>query len=1073
MRKPLLNLLCAVTLVLVSVAPAFAQDEPDLPDYPPASYLPLMLNGSGEIEVTAEETVADSAAAGISPAQVPQSAFIPAGTVLDEVVNPRLKNATGRVQLVIRMRAPSVSEVVASGNVQAADATIQAAAMEQASLVDFISASDAQAKTIATLRVAMNAVIVETDASLIDQIAARPGVVRVNPVINYAMDLSETVPYIGAAAAQAGGVTGAGVRVAVLDSGVDYTHANLGGNGTTQAYTDAYGTDLEDPRNTTRDGLFPTAKVVDGYDFVGEAWGVGTAPLAPDPDPIDFEGHGTHVGDIIAGKSTDGLHVGVAPDASLLAVKVCSSVSTSCSGIALLQGMDFALDPNGDGDTSDAADVINMSLGSSYGQVEDDLSFASANAVKMGVVVVASAGNSADRPYIVGSPSSQPEVISVAQTQVPSAKTYPLVINSPAAIAGEYKNTETVDWAPIGAGFTGDVAYVGRGCPAGSGTPDDTEDPYLDSPAGKVALIDRGVCSVSLKVDRAAKAGAIGVLFGLVAGGDAVSFSYGGGDTFVPTLVIIKSYADMIKDNIGAPVNVSVSPANAVALVGSVVGSSSRGPSYSFNAIKPDIGAPGASVSALAGYGTEEGAFGGTSGAAPMVSGSAALVLSKYPSASPTEVRARLMNTGDTNIQTNPATQPGVPAPITRIGGGEVRVDKALATTIVAWDAKSSIPSLSFGYQAVTSNNFFWKTVKVTNYGSTDRQLNITPGFRYADDAASGAIKFLTTSRVFVGAGRTETFNVLLRADASKLPTWTLDGGPLGGDGSLLQTAEFDGYLTIGDSTGSIALPWQILPRKSAGVVALPLWTPILNKHTSVKLFNTGVETGVADIYALLGTSPRIDKSQIPGPGSNLAVVDLRAVGARYAGADEDPDFGDILEVGITTYGTRSHPAYPAEFDVYLDVNGDGADDFLAYTGELGSFASTGQTVVNLVDLSTNKGGAVYFVDADLDSANMRMYIPLGLMGVTKDTRIAMSVYAFDNYFTGYDTDAIEGMVFTPSTPKYGPLGTIAGIAPGSFTSFKPTRIARGNAASPSQTGLLLLYRSQAPGFEADIVKIK
>jgi Subtilisin-like serine proteases len=130
----------------------------------------------------------------------------------------------------------------------------------------------------------------------------------------------------------------------------------------------------------------------------------------------------------------------------------------------------------------------------------------------------------------------------------------PLIVNSPANIAGTYGNTATVDWAPIGSGFTGDVAYVGSGCPS-------PFDSYLADPAGKVALIDRDVCAVSLKVDRAAKAGAIGVLIGLVAAGDAVSFSYGGGDTFVPTLVILKSTADLIKANLAAPVNVTINAA--------------------------------------------------------------------------------------------------------------------------------------------------------------------------------------------------------------------------------------------------------------------------------------------------------------------------------------------------------------------------------------------------------------------------------------------------------------------------------------------------------------------------------
>jgi subtilisin family serine protease len=1067
MRKRLLNLVLAIALVLVSVAPAFAQDDPDVPDNPQvpnqSNYLPLLLNGSGEVEVTAADEAVDSASSVVRPATAPESLAVPAGTTVDDVVSPALKQATGRVQLVVRLAAPSAAEVVAAGNVQAADVAASAVAAEQSSLVNFVQSIDASAQTLANLRVALNAVVIETDAANIAQIAARPGVVSVNPVKDYEMDLSETVPYIGAATAQANGVTGAGTVVAVLDSGIDYTHFNLGGSGDLADYDAAYGASPNDPAQlfTTRDGLFPTDKVIEGYDFVGESW--PNAAEAPDPDPIDWEGHGTHVADIIAGQSTDGTHVGVAPGAKLLAVKVCSAVSTSCSGIALLQGVDYALDPNGDGSIDDAVDVINMSLGSSYGQKEDDLSLASANAVKAGVVVVASAGNSADRPYILGSPSSTPEVISVAQTQVPSAATFPLVINSPANIAGVYNNTETVDWAPIGAGFTGDVVYVGTACPG---------EALLADPAGKVALIDRGACAVSLKVDAAANADAIGVLFGLIADGDAVSFSFGGGENFVPTLVIIKAYADAIKANLGAPVNVTVSPANAVPLVGAMVGSSSRGPSYSFNQIKPDIGAPGASVSALAGFGTEEGAFGGTSGAAPMVAGSAALILSAYPNASPTEVRARLMNTGDTNIQTNPATQPGVLAPITRIGGGEVRVDKALGTSIAAWESKSGIASLSFGYQPIVSNGLFWKTVRVTNYGSQNRWLNVTPGFRYTDDAASGAVKVYTPSKVFVRAGKSTSFNVLMFVDGSKLPTWTLDGGPNGGDGSLLQSVEFDGYLTVGDNQGSIALPWQILPRKSAALVTTPLWkNTINNNHSFLKVFNFGVENGNADIYALLGTSPRIDKSELPGAGDNFAIVDLRAVGARYAGSIAG--LGDILEVGITTYGIRSHPAYPAEFDVYMDFNGDGVDDGVAYTLESGGFAATGQTLVVVEDFNTGDAAAFFYADADLDSANMRMYIPLGFFGVSAATKMTLGVYAFDNYFTGALTDSITEMVFTPATPKYGPLGTIDNVGRFSFVEYQVVRIPRGNAASPSQSGLLMLYRSQAPGFEADIIKVR
>src|SRR6267378_2948989 len=477
----------------------------------------------------------------------------------------------------------------------------------------------------AKLSKALNAVVVTIPASQVPAVAVLPGVLTVRPLHDYRLDLSETVPYIGATAVQNAGVNGTGVRVAVLDTGIDYTHRFFGGPGTAAAYAGAYGTSTTDPRNTTTDGLFPTGKVVGGFDFVGEKWPNG--PLMPDPDPIDCGpsaipapcngGHGTHVADIIAGND-GGSHKGVAPGASLYAVKVCSAVSSSCSGVALIEGIDFALDPNGDGDISDAVDVVNMSLGAAYGQKEDDLSAASANAVNLGVIVVA------------------------------------------------------------GAGFTSkEVAFVGRGCPG---------DPYLADPSGKVALIDRGVCAVSLKVNRAAKAGAVGVLIGLVASGDAISFSFGGGDTFVPTLVITQSTSNLIKANISAPVVVTVSPSTAIPLVGSMVSSSARGPSISYQAVKPDIGAPGASVSAVAGSGTGQEAFGGTSGATPMIAGSAALLLNAYPSRTPSEIKSLLMNTAETNITTNPALQPGVLAPISRIGGGEVRVDRALNSTTAAWD---------------------------------------------------------------------------------------------------------------------------------------------------------------------------------------------------------------------------------------------------------------------------------------------------------------------------------------------------------------------------------------------------
>jgi minor extracellular serine protease Vpr len=988
-------------------------------------------------------------------------------------VDAGLKDATGPVEVVVRLagtplvavNGPNAKRV--GGALTPAQQSAHSANLRASQSATMRRLSALGAEELGRVRIAYNALIVRVDAAALQGVAAMPEVQSIRRVGDYEMDLQATVPYIGAGAVQNIGVDGAGITVAVLDSGIDYTHRNLGGAGTPAAYEAAYGTGINDPRNTTRDGLFPTSKVVAGYDFVGELWPT-FGPRTEDPDPIDLEGHGTHVADIIAGRSTDGLHKGVAPGASLMAVKVCSAVSSSCNGVALLLGIDFALDPNGDGAMDDAADVINMSLGSSYGQIEDDLSLASANAVRAGVVVVASAGNSADRPYITGSPAATPEVISVAQTQVPSGSAIALKINSPANIAGLYPNTETVPWAPIDAGFTGDVVYVGRGC---------NVDPFLASPAGKVALVDRGACNISEKVKRVSDAGATGVLLGLVAAGDAVSFSNGGecpatpNGSCKPTLVIIQSYANLIKANIAAPVNVTVSPAFATSLAGSMVGSSSRGPNYSFSAIKPDIGAPGASVSAIAGTGTGTEPFGGTSGAAPMVAGAAALLLDAYPSRTPLEIKAMLMNRAETNVFINPATQPGVLAPITRIGGGEVRVDRAISTKYAAWDSRDPAGSLSFGFHEAIDNLTLNRRVVVRNFTNQRVTLPISTAFRYANDAASGAVSVQTPGSVTVPANGTATFAVQLKVDAAKLPAWNLSNPANQGNGSLLQGVEFDGYLTIGGGADAIRMPWHVLPAKSAAVSASTESLRLSGGTGSVSLTNTGVTAGGVDVFSLTGTSPRIGASKLPGAGDNFAVIDMRSVGTRLVSIGPG-QFG--VQFAINTFGERTHPAYPGGFEVQIDTNMDGNPDYAIYPSELTGFGATGQTVVNVFSFATGTASAFFFADADLNSGNMIMTAPLSVMGLTPSSKFTFDVLAYDNYFTGNVTDVIENMTVTLGTPRYFASGIPAGGVPaGGSATLTVQEVPGGATASPSQSGLLLLYRDARAKQEAQTITIR
>lgn len=913
------------------------------------------------------------------------------------------------------------------------------------------------ARELGRVNVAHNAIAVQVDASALPALTSLPGVAKVRPVLHYPLNLREAVPYAGAAEVQRRGFDGSGVTVAILDSGIDYMHRNLGGPGTAAAYAAAYGTD--GARATTRDGLFPTAKVIGGFDFVGERWPDGDRTEDDDPIARGVTGtHGTHVADIVAGASTDGMHKGMAPGASLVAIKVCSAVDASCNGVALLKGVDYALDPNGDGDFSDAVDVMNLSLGSDYGQSQDDLSLALGNAVKLGVVVVASAGNGGNFATITASPATEPGVISVAETQVPSAAAQPLQITAPPALAGPYKATATVEWAPVKAAVSGDVVFAGQGCPAGTGVP---EDPYVAAPSGKIVLITRGGCDASSKVDRAARAGARAVLLGLVSAGDPISFNRGGGTQFVPTLVLPLVTADLIRTNLsaGKAVTATLDPASRISLAGSMATTSARGPAGPSHLIKPEIGAPGASVSAVAGTATGEAAFSGTSGAAPMVSGAAALLLQAYPTRNPMQIKAMLMNSAFREVTTQPATDPGGRAPITRIGAGELRVDRALEADLLAWSPRQSTAALSYGYQAVAQTGAFVEHLRIENRSRQWKQVHLAASFLDHNDRRHRAVQVNVPGSVMVPPRGSVTVPVLLTVEAHKLPDWAVDGADTGAAAVQLAGNDVDGYITLRDQGRTLAVPWHILPRKSSAVLARggrSLTAPI-------HLFNAGAADAVAEVFALTGTSPRVPKAELPAPGSNLTFTDLRAVGARLAAPG-------IVQFGVSTFGRRSNTLYPSGYIVDIDTNRDGVPDFAVRNEELNGPGASGVAVVSVLNHATGRSEPFFFVDADMYSGNMILTAPLAALGLADGSTFNFSVTSYDNYFADTVSETLGPMTFTPDKPMVQVAsGPTQAVAAGAKLTLTTLRVAGGAAASPSQKGLLLLYRGNA-GSEAEVI---
>lgn len=230
----------------------------------------------------------------------------------------------------------------------------------------------------------INALVVDVPEKDIEEFSKKlnaDGIKRVmfNREVEY--HLLDSVPLIGADQLWQNGFDGTGIKVAVIDTGVDYTHSDLGGC-TTEVFLNG---------NCT--------KVAGGYDIINQ-----------DEDPIDTIFHGTHVAATIAGEGTLS---GVAPGATIYAYKVFENNMQTTQDI-IIEGIERAIDPNQDNDFSDRAEVINMSLGGG-GDANDPLSEAANNAVSLGAVVVVSAGNSGGH-YTIGSPGAAENVITVGAT---------------------------------------------------------------------------------------------------------------------------------------------------------------------------------------------------------------------------------------------------------------------------------------------------------------------------------------------------------------------------------------------------------------------------------------------------------------------------------------------------------------------------------------------------------------------------------------------------------------------------------------------------------------------------------
>src|SRR5438132_246201 len=530
---------------------------------------------------------------------------------------------------------------------------------------------------VANYQAAYNGIKVRIAHDRVKELAALPGVVAVRPLQLMKPDNVRGVPLIGTPAVwQSLGLHGEGVKIAIIDTGIDYTHANFGGPGTAAAYTAAHARETvpADPR------LFgPSApRVKGGIDLVGDNYDPSADPLLPDgkpnpkltpqpdPNPLDCNGHGSHVAGTAAGSGVtaagatytgpynastigapDNWNVGpgVAPKADLYAVRVFG-----CEGPTdvTVDAIEWAVDND--------MDVINMSLGSVFGSKDEPSAVASTNAAKAGVIVVASAGNSGPSPYVTGSPATADGAISVAANDpwqaLPGANITAGTLAVPAIDANGYPLSGTTSYTIKV--LTG-ANVLGCSVDAFAG---------LNSlPPGTIVVVNRGTCARVAKAIYGQKAGAAAV----VMVNNATSFPpFEGpitanpdtGQAFNVTIAFLgvrgsaaplspasdggklRAVAD------GTATSVAAAPLTNPNFTG-FASFTSGGPRTGDSGLKPDVTAPGVSIISTAmGTGNAGAALSGTSMSSPHVAGVAALTRQAHPTWKVEDIKAAIVNTG-------------------------------------------------------------------------------------------------------------------------------------------------------------------------------------------------------------------------------------------------------------------------------------------------------------------------------------------------------------------------------------------------------------------------------------------
>lgn len=609
----------------------------------------------------------------------------------------------------------------------------------------WLRANVPQAKVTGEFDISLNAVAVQLNGATLAQVAAGPQVKHAENEGLYRPSVTDPdLAIIKAKEAWAAGGTngkGDGIKIAIVDTGIDTTHP---------CFSDAG----YSPQQQLGDHSFTNNKVI-----VAKVFNNKTPSQKYTAEAL--QEHGTHVAGTAACNENipapvDGVTTydmsGVAPRALLGNYNVFPGDVTNARSEDILNALEAAY--------ADGFDVANMSLGGSNGKsansnfgTQDLLTIAVDNLDLANMVVAVAAGNSGPGHYTIESPGS------AARALTAGASTVGHFIGAPVTVNGNTFAAATGDFALVTADLTAPLGVVtGTGV---NGLNTACSALTAGSLTGKIALVTRGTCTFSTKIRNAQTAGAVAVLVANNVFGDPTAMGQDGtaNQPTIPAYMVSRIDGGALAGFDGAATTIGAT-LTYLQTVNSdfMAGFSSQGPTDVDFRVKPDVVAPGVSVLSSIPHQFCDAPpcfafFQGTSMATPHLAGSAAVVRGQHPTWTAAQVRSAVVNTADIGVLKSATTGNPV-SDVNLIGSGR----ENLLSAVGAGPALDPV-SVSFGAVPSGSGQTTTFDVTVTNLSSAAATWSVAVG------PGSGGVAYsVSPSSVSLASGASTVVTVTMTA---------------------------------------------------------------------------------------------------------------------------------------------------------------------------------------------------------------------------------------------------------------------------------------------------------------------